>query len=200
MSRDFPDWINPWTAAQGKRRFAGTVPLSRMKRLAPSLERDEGAVSAFEAWFDLDEERRPVIELAVAADLNLLCQASLEPYTERIERRSTLGVVESDGEIERLPPHYDPVFADHGRIALATLVEDELILGLPQVPRNPALEDVRFSTGSDAGASASGEDAAGGGAARDDAAGASRDAVRDGDRRGRPNPFAVLKGKVGRRD
>lgn len=197
MSRDFPDWINPWTAAQGKRRFAGTVPLRRMQRLAPSLERVEGAEAAFEAWLALDEERRPVIDLEVTADLTLLCQASLEPYLEHIERRSTLGVVESDGEIERLPPHYDPVFADHGRLALATLVEDELILGLPQVPRNPALEAVRFSTG--AGAE---EDPSEGKRGAQDGDGRA-DFVDDGAEAaatGRPNPFAVLKGKVGQSD
>lgn len=208
MSRDFPDWINPWTAAQGKRRFAGTVPLGRMKRLVPSLEQVEGAEAAFEAWLALDEERRPVIDLSVSADLTLLCQASLEPYTEHIERRSTLGVVESDGEIELLPPHYDPVFAEKGRIALAILVEDELILGLPQVPRNPALDAVRFSTAPGRGANTAGEAATASGETRGRAeeteGGGGRvepaDDAPGNDDTGRPNPFAVLKDKLGQSD
>jgi uncharacterized protein len=228
MSRDFPDWINPWTAAQGNRRFAGTVPLRRMKRLAPSLysragtegDETEGAgtragagvgndvgrgQAAFEARFALDSERRPVIELEVRAELELLCQASLEPYLHEIERQSTLGVVESDLDVERLPPHYEPVFAENGRLALATLVEDELILGLPAVPRNPDVGALRFSTdpgnAPEAGRSTGGraEDRLAKDRQAEDApenqTSAGGDAARE---QGRPNPFAVLKGKVGR--
>ncbi len=149
MSREFPDWINPWTAAQGRRRYGGTVPLKRMKRLGRMIESDEG-VASFEARFHLDEDRRPVIDLAVNAELTLMCQASLEPYVETVSRRSTIGVVENEAEIELLPGHYDPVLADHGRLAPVTLVEDELILALPQVPRNPDIDAVSYSTGDDA--------------------------------------------------
>ncbi len=98
MSRDFPDWINPWAAAQGRRRFAGTVPLRRMRRLAELTESDAGE-AAFEARFFLDEDRRPGIELEVAAELELMCQASLAPFTTTVQRRSRLGVIEEESEM-----------------------------------------------------------------------------------------------------
>ena len=174
MSRDFPDWINPWAAAQGRRRFAGTIPLRRMKRLAGLTECDAGE-AAFEARFFLDEERRAGIELEVAAELELMCQASLAPFVATVQRRSRLGVVESEGEMTLLPPDVDPVLTENGRLALATLVEDELILALPPAPRNPDIEAVRFSTGDDP------------------------DQADKGPRQeGKPNPFAALKGKVGK--
>ncbi len=170
MSRDFPDWINPWAAAQGQRRFGGTVPITRMTRLAQLLVTDAGE-AGFEARFSQDEDRRPVIELAVEAEVTLVCQASLEPFRTQLERRSTLAVVEAEGEVERLPPHYDPVQADHGRLALATLVEDELLLAMPQVPRKPGLDAVNYSAGPDI-----------------------EDETPTG---GRPNPFEGLRGKFG---
>jgi uncharacterized metal-binding protein YceD (DUF177 family) len=37
------------------------------------------------------------------------------------------------------------VLAEHGRLALQDLVEDELLLGVPQVPRNPAIAEVRLT-------------------------------------------------------
>lgn len=183
MSRDFPDWINPWAAAQGRRRFGGTVPLARMKRLARLVESTDGE-AAFEARFALDEDRRPVIDLDVSAELTLMCQASLEPYRAPLARRSLLGVIESEAETERLPSNVDPVLADpesksRGRLALATLVEDELILALPQVPRNPAVGAVRYST---TGAS--------------DEAGQASSGT-DDEEGGRKNPFAELKGRFG---
>lgn len=177
MSRDFPDWINPWTAAQGRRQFAGTMPIKRMQRLVPLLEHDGGEV-AFTARFGLNEDRRPVIDLTVDARLPLMCQASLEPYEQPVARSTSLAVVESEGEFALLAADLDPVQADNGRIALASLVEDELLLGLPQVPRNPETVAVRYSTG------------------EDEAEGAGDTAASPGGER-KPNPFAVLKGKVG---
>ena len=48
MSRDFPDFIDPWKAAEGQRVFFGTVPLKRMQRLSPLLVSAEGEAD-FEA-------------------------------------------------------------------------------------------------------------------------------------------------------
>jgi uncharacterized protein len=175
MSRDFPDWINPLAAAQGRRQFAGTVPLRRLRRLAELTEHDAGE-AAFEARFFLDEDRRPGIELNVAAELELMCQASLAPFRTTVRRHSRLGVIEDESEMALLPPDVDPVLTDNGRMALATLVEDELILALPPAPRNPDIDVVHFSTGNETEAL-------------------------EGDapqRAGKPNPFAALKGKVGK--
>jgi len=158
MARDFPDWLNPWSAAEGRRTFAGTVPLRRMPRLLALLhEADDAAVTErgqaargeaqFKARFALDEEKRAVIQLSVDATVTLLCQASLEPYEQRLSRQSELGVIDSEAELELLPESYDPVLTDSGRLALVTLVEDELLLAMPQIPRNPTLEPVDVSVG-----------------------------------------------------
>jgi uncharacterized protein len=146
MSREYPDWISPGRAAEGKRIFSGTIPLSRMKRLAALLVDAEGDAS-FVAAFKRDLEKRIVVDLQVEAALPLICQASLEVYDEQVKRRSELAVIEHDHEAEELPDYYDPVQTEKGRLAIAGLVEDELLLGLPQVPRNPDLDLVEYSTG-----------------------------------------------------
>ena len=38
---------------------------------------------------------------------------------------------------ETLPEHYEPVLVEEKRLALVDLVEEELLLAVPQVPRNP---------------------------------------------------------------
>lgn len=139
VSREFPDWINPWAAAQGRREFRGTLPLARMRRLAPLLA-DDGGEAHFECRLLLDNEGRPLIHLRVQAELLLRCQASLEVYRQPIERHSELGVIAEDSEETLLPGHLEPVLAPAGRLALIELVEDELILAMPQVPRNPDFE------------------------------------------------------------
>jgi len=142
------------------------MPLKRMQRLAPLLASPEASGAEwpdvrFSAGFRRDRQGQVVVDLRVAADLPLICQRSLEPYLEHVERHSRLAVVETAEEGDRVPAHYDPVQAEHGRLALQDLVEDELLLGLPQVPRNPDLAAVHRSTDpqvSGAEAAAQGDD------------------------------------------
>ena len=146
MSREFPDWISPIRAAEGKRIFSGSIPLQRMKRLAELLVEANG-VATFEAAFKADIENRVVIDLQVEADLPLICQASLDIYHEKVKRHSELCVVEPGNKQVELPDQYEPVQTENGRLAIASLVEDELLLALPQIPRKPGLQKVEFSTG-----------------------------------------------------
>ena len=154
MSREYPDWISPNRAADGKRIFGGTIPLSRMKRLSALLVEATGGVpgdvpgeATFTAAFRTDLDQRVIIDLTVEAALPLICQASLEAYDEQVKRSSELAVIEDDSEQFNLPENYEPVLTENGRLAIASLVEDELILGVPQIPRKPGLQEIEYSTG-----------------------------------------------------
>lgn len=154
MSREYPDWVNPWKAADGKRSFSGTMALGRMTRLAPMLASVDGLAS-FEARFFRDALGWAVIQLDVKADLKLRCQASLEVYTEQVSRSSALAAVEEPERADDLPEHYDLAPLEEGRVVFLDLVQDELILAVPQVPRKPGLEAVQYSTDPNADSSGS---------------------------------------------
>ena len=146
MSREYPDWISVSRAAEGKRIFSGTIPLKRMKRLAALLVNAQGEAS-FVVGFRSDLDKRVIIDMQVEAALPLICQASLEVYDEQVNRSSVLAVADSENEQADMPDEYEPVQTESGRLAIASLVEDELLLGLPQIPRKPGLEKVNYSTG-----------------------------------------------------
>jgi uncharacterized protein len=167
MPREFPEFVDPWKAADGKRTFQGTMPLSWMHRLAPLLapaesDADKGGAGpgqaddarADAAWpdatfcarFAYDEQGTVTVALEVEAELPLICQRSMQPFSERVRRHTMLSVVDSVAAQEGLPEHYEPVLVDHGRIALVEMVEDELLLAVPQVPRNPEVGEVLLST------------------------------------------------------
>jgi len=173
MSREYPDWISPERAAEGKRVFGGTVPLTRMKRLAPLLVSADGEAT-FVAAFRRDIDKRVIVDLQVEAALPLICQASLEVYDELVKRRSELVVIEHDHEQKDLPESYEPVKSEHGRLAVASLVEEELLLGLPQIPRKPGMEKVEYSTGGEVPVNSPPE------------------------QKGKKNPFAALQGMLER--
>jgi len=164
MSREFPDLLNPWKAADGRRTFEGTMPLQRMHRLASLLapgaataDDAEGAspqeASAvpwmpvrFRADFAHDGQGYTTVELWVEAELPLVCQRSLRAYLEPVKRHSLLAVVERAEEQDLLPEHYEPVLVEDGRLALLELVEDELLLAVPEGPKDPAVDEVELST------------------------------------------------------
>jgi uncharacterized protein len=150
MSRDFPDFVDPWKAAEGQRVFVGTMPLKRMERLSPLLV-STGGEAGFEACFYFDRQRNAIIKVAVKADLVLLCQRSLGPYTETVQRTSLLAVIRDIAEQDMMPANYEPLVLEtggreRGKLALLELVEDELLLALPQIPKNPAVDEIELST------------------------------------------------------
>jgi uncharacterized protein len=155
MSREFPDFVDPWKAADGRRTFQGTMPIKRMKRLEALLAPESAGAgdavllrgeAGFVAKFAHDRQGLLTIRLDVEAELPLVCQRSLEPYREKIKRQSVLAVIEDVAEQELIPEIYDPVLVEHRRMALLDIVEEELLLAVPQVPRNPLSEPVGIST------------------------------------------------------
>ena len=149
MSREFPDFVDPWRAADGSRHIGGSIPLARMRRLRPLLASDRGDAH-FSLQFGYDAQRRATVEVEVRAPLELLCQRSLEPYIEQVAQFSVLQVIGAVAEQALLSGEEEFVLVEDGRVAVLELVEDELLLAVPQVPRNPALDPVSVSTAGDA--------------------------------------------------
>ena len=136
MAKEFPEWIDPWKAAEGRRVFSGSIPLAGLTRLRPLLADAEGEVT-FSARFYLDAQKRATVDVKVVAELSLTCQVSLEDYAHRVERNSRLTIIEDERDQLALPEDEEATCASEGRLSLAGLVEDECILALPQVPRKP---------------------------------------------------------------
>jgi len=155
MSREFPDFIDPWKAADGRRSFQGTMPLKRMTRLEPMLAprndgQDDPALERQDAIFSVrfayDEQGLVTIRITVTARLPLVCQRSLAPYQETLERSSILVVIEDVKDQDDVPQSYDPVLVEHRRLSIQDIVEEELLLAIPQVPRNPEVKEIELST------------------------------------------------------
>ncbi|NND57384.1 MAG: hypothetical protein HKN57_09030, partial [Xanthomonadales bacterium] len=68
MSREFPDFIDPWKAADGRRTFSGTMPIKRMQRLLPLLApAGNYGDASFEARLSYDRQGLLTIRLDVEA-------------------------------------------------------------------------------------------------------------------------------------
>lgn len=146
MSRDFPDWVDPAKAAAGRRRYSGTVPVAWLKRLEGLLAASDSEIS-FVLNFSLDDQNQIVVTIQVAGEVCVTCQRTLEPYMQALESESVVALVDSASTAERLPENYEPLVYTEGRVRLLDLVEEELLLAMPLVPRKPGSQPVAAGTG-----------------------------------------------------
>lgn len=138
MPKHFPDRVDPWRLVDREQVVQGKIPLASMGRLLPLLDVGEGAEEAgFRLSFGRDRERHAVIRCNIKAVLRLTCQCCLKPVSMPLEIDSRLALVQGFEEAEGLPVELEPVMlADEGLLQIRELVEDELLLAVPDVPRH----------------------------------------------------------------
>ncbi|MFO1285556.1 MAG: DUF177 domain-containing protein [Rubrivivax sp.] len=129
----------------------GRFTLAELPRLAESVLRaaDAGAEPAIEwraAGAMQSGGRAPfVVDLGVQTKLTLECQRCLQPMAVPLAIERRLRFVEGEDEAARLDGELeDDVLALTHRLDVRALVEDELLLALPLVPRHetcPQLPD-----------------------------------------------------------
>lgn len=132
MSR-LPESLDPWRAADQHKRLEGVLSLGDLSRVVGLVVNPGGQV-VYELEFFRDGQRRACVRGRVTATLLLSCQRCLEPVAVGVDARPLLAVVESNAEAERLGDEYDPVLVTEGHMAPLDLVEEEILLALPQVP------------------------------------------------------------------
>jgi uncharacterized protein len=114
------------------------LPLRELPRIAPSLASPEG-VAKCRVGFSR-ERGQPIAQVAVQARLGLRCERCLKPVWTEVDEASQVWLVTDPAHADALDPGIEPTLAPQGRIVLRDLVEEELLLAVPLVPRH---EDAR---------------------------------------------------------
>ncbi|MCB1773653.1 MAG: DUF177 domain-containing protein [Gammaproteobacteria bacterium] len=153
-----PDFADPRRLCALGKAYEGRLPLAQMPRLAPLLTSTEGE-AAFALAFATDDEKRAIVTVHVNAEIHVQCQRCLGSMVWPVDSGTVLAVVSGPDEAERLPDNLDPLLVEDERVALRTLVEDELLLAVPTAPTHAVdecavkLDDVNAAeaTGDSAG-------------------------------------------------
>ncbi len=130
--------IEPLALAARGRTLEGSLPISSLPRLLPLLVTDgldlsmQGDVE-YSLEFSVDEGGSPRVTGSVKATLPLTCQRCMEGMGFSVSTRTRLGIVSSRAAAQQLPECYDPLLVLDDEITVASIIEDELILALPQV-------------------------------------------------------------------
>ncbi|MDD2865406.1 MAG: YceD family protein [Methylococcales bacterium] len=134
MQNRLPEIIDPLHLADKRGELHGQIPIKSLIRLTEDLVNDEGFVSV-DLYFGR-EGRLAKIDGKLKATLNLQCQNCLESVKYEIDHNVNLGIATTFEQVERLPDEVEPLLLEEETMPLATLVEDELLLNLPDYPRH----------------------------------------------------------------
>ena len=129
-----PVVIDPVNFSEKGKRLLGTIEISELTRLSDVLLDTTGVVD-IDISFD-KEGRLSVIQGEIKANLILECQTCLKQLVTPIDRLFKLGLVLSIEQADRLASDCEPLILENQKISLNELVEDELLLALPDFPRH----------------------------------------------------------------
>ena len=136
MHRKLPIEIDPLRLAQNGLKLDGQLLLNVMPRLTASLESDEGVVDVALA-FDVDEIGTPFMKGAITAQVSMICERCMSTMTTTLTADCLLAMIVSERKIDTLAEQYDPWLLENSDpVLLSKVIEDELILALPLVPRH----------------------------------------------------------------
>lgn len=130
------DAIDPHEWARTGRQTHGVLPLAGMERLGELLESGAGEVQITLVG-QLLPGGRPVLTGNAHCEVVVRCQRCLEPFTLRLEAPIRLGVLRGEADLGRLADGYEPLICPIDQeLSLTQLIEDELLLALPDHPHH----------------------------------------------------------------
>jgi len=136
-SSDLPKTVDPFRYASHGRHLTGNLPVNGMSRLLPDLLSDQSQVTV-DLEFGVDESIKVSwMKGQIKTCVELQCQRCLESFSYDIIASFLLGLVRKMEDVERLPSRYDPLLVADGVLVLNDIIEEELIINLPVVPKHP---------------------------------------------------------------
>jgi uncharacterized protein len=134
MPDDGSKLCNVAVLADASRSVELVVPVAGLLRVAPLLTPSGSLVSAIVAF--RRDQGRVVADIALQAQLQQQCQRCLTPMPVPVVSRSQVVLLAAESEADAVPPEFETALAPDGRMRLADLVEEELLLALPAAPRH----------------------------------------------------------------
>ncbi len=129
-----PVHIDPVRFADTGRELRGRLALSEMERLS-TLLMQSGGDAEVELSFGVDHEGIRYMRGRITAELVVQCQRCLGALPLKLSTELQLGIVR-EGDSRELPSYYEPLTVGSEPIFLRDIIEDELMLSLPIVPKH----------------------------------------------------------------
>ncbi len=136
MSRPLPVRLDPFRAAEQGRKIEGAVSLEKMQRLA-ELVAGSDRVATCSLEFYKAGARDPRVRGTIQVSLKLKCERCLGLYEYPFHGRFEVVLVTLEAEEGVLPDEIEPYLVSEDSLDIVLFVEDEILLGLPAIPKHP---------------------------------------------------------------
>jgi len=134
MSDKLPDLIDPLLLAERRSVLSGAIAIAALERLSDLIAESDGTIEV-ELFFS-KEGKQPVVTGSIKTTLMLKCQSCLQSLSWPLDFGFKLGIVASIAEADRLEIDCEPLLFNGEKISLPALIEDEILLVLPDYPRH----------------------------------------------------------------
>jgi uncharacterized protein len=122
--------------ADSRAAFEFEIPVAQLPAMPPEFGAGDGQVQA-QVRFGR-EQGFAVADVELRAQLQVTCQRCMAPMQLTVAARSPVLVVETEREAEEAPAGWETFLALEGRLSLAALVAEEVLLAIPIVPLHDA--------------------------------------------------------------
>jgi uncharacterized protein len=120
--------------------LGGELDIGKLTRLKSLLHSDVGSVSAT-LRFRQRTDGWLATELDYRATVELVCQRCLEPFRQELADTAHVVLADAASVPAAVPAGSEPFELEDGRLQPAELVEEELIVAIPLVPKHGRIED-----------------------------------------------------------
>jgi uncharacterized protein len=134
MSDKLPDLIDPLMLAERRAVFNGVINITALERLSDFVADSDGVVNV-DAVF-AKQGKRAVVSGSIKTQLKLECQSCLQDFPWSIDVHFKLAVVSSLQETDKLEIDAEPLLFDGEKLSFNSLIEDEILLALPDYPKH----------------------------------------------------------------
>ncbi len=118
--------------AESRAAFELEMPVSELPGLPLDLLAGDGRVQV-QLRFGR-EQGFAIADVQLRARLQVICQRCMGPMPLEIDTSASVVVVESEHDAEQAPAGWETFLAPEGRLSLAALTAEELLLAVPIVP------------------------------------------------------------------
>ncbi len=129
-----PISIRPISFSDRGKRLSGVFEISTLTRLSDMLQ-DTAGIVEIDVSFE-KKGRVPTIQGNIKTNLKLECQVCLSQLALSIDRNFKLGFVTSLEQADRLANDCEPFIMEAENISLVELIEDEILIALPDIPKH----------------------------------------------------------------
>ncbi len=140
MAKSLPDSIELNSAVRKEYQLQGEVWLSELDRMPLELIHSKDAPIKYEILFRHSKSVLGEAIIRIESKLELICQRSLEPFEFELNTNNTIGFISEIEDEAKLDANVSPSWVDDMLVEPKALLEDEILLMLPDIPVKPGAE------------------------------------------------------------